>query len=92
MVQCNVPMGRKPDVDLIRIDNCPEEFSKDDCNKYEEYLKTEKLGSDVAYDLAIRKYTDVKRRIDFLMIYIGNCRKKTYINKMLLQEGIIKLD
>lgn len=92
MVQCNVPMGRNAEMDLIRIDNCPQEFTKDDCKKFEEYLQSEKFGVDIAYDLAVRKYTDLKRRCDFIMIYIGNCRKRSYLNKMLIQEGIFKYD
>lgn len=92
MVQCNVPMGRNAELDLIRIDNCPEEFTKDDCKTFEDYLKKDKLGMENAYDLAIRKFTDVKRRMDFLIIYVGNCRKRTYINKLLMQEGLTKVN
>ena len=39
MILVNIPLGRKADTDIIRIDNCPSDFSKDDCKVYEEYLR-----------------------------------------------------
>ena len=38
MVMVDVPLGRKAEIDLIRIDNCPESFTKHDCRGFEEYL------------------------------------------------------
>ena len=73
MVQANVPLGRDPELDLIRIDNCPQEIGKRDCEQIQNYFK-DSIGYENAYDLAVRKYKDSKRNgLEFLIIYIGKC-------------------
>ena len=88
MVLANVPLGRDPELDLVRINNCPGSLEKRDCRLIEDFFVS-KIGEENAYDLAVRKYKDNKR-IDneFLVIYVGRCQRKRQIWKMLIQEGI----
>jgi len=76
MVQANVPLGRDPDLDLVRINNCPDSIGKSDCRLVEQYFIS-KIGTENAYDLAVRKFKDSKR-IDneFLIIFVGRCRRR----------------
>lgn len=81
-------MRRYAEHDLIRVDNCPDSFSKDDCAVFENYLKIVK-GPEVAPpDLAVRKYKDQNRSEDFLLVFVGKNGMKSAISKILLQEGI----
>ena len=88
MVQVDVPMRRYAEFDLIRIDRCPEEFTKDDCKAVEQLLKEYKLGA-AASDLAIRKYLDSARGENFLIVFVGNCQRRSYLVKLFTQEGIM---
>ena len=87
MVQVDVPMRRYAEYDLIRIDGCPEDFTKDDCKDIETLLKELKLGA-AAADLAIRKYLDSARGEHFLIVFVGNCQRRSYLVKLFTQEGI----
>ena len=88
MVQANVPLGRDPDLDLVRINNCPDSIDKKDCRLVEQYFIS-KIGAENAYDLAVRKFKDSKRDDNqFLIIFVGRCRCSERIRKMIKHEGI----
>jgi hypothetical protein len=83
-----VPLGRDSELDLIRIDGCPREIEKRDCEQIQNYFK-DQIGHENSYDLAVRKYRDYKRNgIEFLIIYIGKCQRRNQIHKWLIQKGI----
>ena len=68
-----MPLGRDSELDLIRIDNVPNEIEKRHCESIQNIFK-ESIGHENAYDLAVRKYRDSKRNgQEFLIIYIGKC-------------------
>lgn len=88
MVQHHVPLGRDPDLDLVRINNCPDSIEKQHCRLVENYFIS-KIGLENAYDLAVRKFKDSKRDDNnFLVIFVGRCRQRQRIIKMIVQEGI----
>jgi hypothetical protein len=79
-------LGRDSELDLIRIDRCPEPpfFEKSDCKAFENLIKS-KLGVENAYDLAVRQYRDkIIQNHNFIIIFVGSCQRKTQITKILL--------
>lgn len=87
MIQCNVPMGRNPDLDLIRINNYPDDLNDQDTETIEKDLRN-KYGQEPAFDLSVRKYTDPENMLDFLIIFVGQCQQRDQIISEFKTHGI----
>lgn len=77
MIQCEVPMGRNADLDLIRINNCP--YALADMDTEVEKVLRNIFGQQAAFDLSVRKYKDDTNYLDFLIIYVGQCQRRDQI-------------
>ena len=66
MIQYRVPLYRDPMIDLIRIDNYPDDATDHDVYKLEEHLKSKIAKST---DLTVRRFNEM------LVIYVGSCKK-----------------
>jgi len=84
-VQVNVPLGRDPDLDLVKINFCPEELTNMDCLTIERAFRM-LLGEETAHDLKVRKYRSARNW--FVIIYIGSSQQRTQILREILKNGI----
>lgn len=66
----------------------PNNMEKGDAYKIENNFLKRKLDLNLAYDLAVRRYHDRNTKAYFLIVYVGSCRRRDEIIKLLTSRGL----